>query len=316
MLDVVTLGEAMVVFTPLQPGPLRFAPLFTKSVAGAEANVAIAVTRMGLRAGFIGRVGDDELGKYVLTFLRGEGLDVSGMVVDRGAPTAIYLKECRTPSHVRVYYYRRGSAGSRLSPPDVDEHYVRQARALYVSGITSALGANCHAAVRKAIEVASAAGLTVYFDPNYRATLWSKQQARQAWMELLPMCDVVVTSPDEASILVGEAQPDEVSVRLLELGLQRVVVKAGLEGIWVAQRDFVQHIPLPRHGHTIDPVGAGDAVVGGVIAGELRGLDLPRAAKLGALLASYAVEAVGDTEGIPTFDELEAALNTAPDVVR
>ena len=316
MLDLVTLGEAMVALTPLPPGPLRFASLFVKSAAGAEMNVAITVTRMGLRAGFIGRVGRDEFGRYLVATIRGEGVDTSRVVVDPEAPTGLFFKEIRHPADVRVHYYRKGSAGSRLNPGDVDPEYVGSARALYVSGITSALSDTCHAAVKKAVAAARARGCRVYFDPNYRARLWNPERARQAWVELLPQCDVVMPSLEEARILAGDGPPADVAGRLLGAGPRLVLLKEGDRGAWVVDGSSVELVPPPRRGRTVDPVGAGDAFAGGFIAGELRGLGPVESARLGALLASYAVEAMGDTEGIPTYEELVQSEQVSSDVTR
>lgn len=316
MLDLVTLGESLLVFSPIQPGPLRYAVLFTKSVAGAETNVAVVITRMGLRAGWIGRVGDDELGRYLLSSIRGEGVDTSRVIVDPEAPTGLYLKEARRPGEVHIYYYRKGSAGSRLGPQDVDPSYIANSRALYVSGITSALGEQCHAAVMKAVQTAQEHNIPVYFDPNYRSKLWSADAARRAWLQLLPHCDVLLPSTEEAQILVGAGSPEEMAQRLLRLGPRLVLLKTGEEGVWDASDASLRFVGSPRRGHVVDPVGAGDAFSGGFIAGQLRGLDALESARLGALLASYAVEALGDTQGIPTYKELTEEVRLASDVHR
>ena len=92
-MDVVTLGEALVIFSPADAGPLRFVHNFTKSIGGAEANVAIALSRLGFSAGWISRLGDDEFGRYVQYALRGEGIDLSQVTLDSALPTGILFKE-------------------------------------------------------------------------------------------------------------------------------------------------------------------------------------------------------------------------------
>src|SRR5690606_24438372 len=100
--DVVTLGETMVLFTPDTAGYLRHAHSFTRKIAGAESNVAIGLARLGHKAGWISKVGDDEFGKAVLSFLRGEGVDVSKVIVDGDAPTGVFFKEIRNAMDVHV----------------------------------------------------------------------------------------------------------------------------------------------------------------------------------------------------------------------
>src|SRR5919197_6091998 len=92
---VIGLGEAMVLLLAEQTGPLREVSTFRRHVAGAESNVAVGVRRLGMTAGFIGRVGDDEFGAAVQFRLRGEGVDISRLIVDPDAPTGLLLRERR-----------------------------------------------------------------------------------------------------------------------------------------------------------------------------------------------------------------------------
>src|SRR5688500_18055605 len=117
--DVVTLGETMVLFAAVEMGPLRSAATYERHLAGSEANVSIGPARLGHSVGWISRVGDDEFGQYLLYSLRGEGVDVSRVLIDPDAPTGVVFKEKREVGARRIVYYRRGSAASRLSPADV-----------------------------------------------------------------------------------------------------------------------------------------------------------------------------------------------------
>ena len=94
-LQLTTLGEALVVMDPLSKGPLRHVSRFEKHLGGAELNVAVGLSRLGHRVGWVGRLGDDEFGKEILAFMRGEGVDVSRASLDREAPTGLYFKEWR-----------------------------------------------------------------------------------------------------------------------------------------------------------------------------------------------------------------------------
>ena len=121
--DVLTFGETLALLRPPEIGALRHVHELRLLVGGSESNVAIGVARLGLQSRWVGRVGDDELGARVLREIRAEGVSVHG-VVDRGAPTALMFKEQRSTDHVRVTYYRRGSAGSRLEPDDLPAGWV------------------------------------------------------------------------------------------------------------------------------------------------------------------------------------------------
>ncbi|MDQ2850398.1 MAG: PfkB family carbohydrate kinase, partial [Actinomycetota bacterium] len=107
-------------------GPLQHSRAMTLGVGGCESNVAIALRRLGTDVTWIGRVGDDSLGDLVLREIAAEGVRVIG-IRDPGAPTGLMIKERRTARETRVWYYRRGNAGSRLCPADIDPQLIRSA---------------------------------------------------------------------------------------------------------------------------------------------------------------------------------------------
>ena len=301
--ELVTLGETMALFLADQPGPLREVVTFRRLVAGAEANVAIGVCRLGHTAGWIGRVGEDDLGRAILFRLRGEGVDLSHARSDPEAPTGLVVRERREVGPIEVAYYRRGSAASRLSPEDVDPSYIGQARTLHLTGITPALSPTCREAVFAAAEIARAAGVQVVLDPNLRLKLWSADEARATLRDLARKADVLLPGADEAELLSGEAEPEAAARALLRLGPRLVVVKTGASGCLAVDDSGVTRaagMPLPR---VIDPVGAGDAFAAGFHAGQLRGLSLPETLWLANRCGALAVTVPGDIEGLPRWEE-------------
>src|ERR671920_1390575 len=139
---VVTAGETMVLVVPSAPGRLRHASGVTLSIGGAESNVAIGLSRLGVQAGWVSALGDDELGELVLHRIRAEGVDTSAVrrVPDR--PTGLYLRE-EVAGALRVHYYRRGSAASTLAPGAFDPSALEGVAFLHLTGITGALSAEC-----------------------------------------------------------------------------------------------------------------------------------------------------------------------------
>ena len=117
-LDVLTLGETMALLVAQEPGPLEQVQTFSKRLAGADSNVAIGLARLGCPSSWIGRLGDDALGRRVVRGLRAEGV-VSHITLDGDAPTGLMLKDHPRPGTSRVAYYRAGSAASRIEPRDL-----------------------------------------------------------------------------------------------------------------------------------------------------------------------------------------------------
>ncbi|ROR00255.1 2-dehydro-3-deoxygluconokinase [Streptomyces sp. 2132.2] len=304
MTALVTLGETMAVLAADRPGPLASGTSLRLGFAGAEATVAIGVSRLGHTASWIGRVGADSAGTMILDGLRGESVDVSRVRVDDAVPTGLMLRERRTPDHTRVTYYRRGLAGARLDPGDIDPELVARARVLHVTGITPALGDGPLAAVRRAVDLARAAGVTVSLDLNYRARLWNREEAAAELNHLVTRADVVFAGPDEASLVVPEADPATMARTLLGLGPREAVLKLGARGA-VAVTDDGEAVQDIVPVTPVDPIGAGDAFVAGYLAGLLDGTGLPDRLLLAATCGAFAVAAPGDWEGLPRRAELD-----------
>lgn len=301
--DAITLGESLGLVMGEPATPLRAGSSVRFSFAGAESNVAIGLARLGHSVGFVSRVGDDFVGRMVTETLRGEGVDVSGVVVDETAPTALMVRQHRTADALTVLYYRDGAAGSRLQPDDVPD--LSGARLLHVTGITPALSASALKTVETAVRAARTAGLVVSLDVNHRALLWSAEAAGAALAPLLDAVDLVFGGDDE---LLALAQRDDTDVEaavdsLLQQRPSVVVRKRGADGASVHGAFGV--IERPALSVTaVDPVGAGDAFVAGFLSGLLDGVDpgacLERAVECGA----FAVSVHGDWEGAARRSEL------------
>jgi 2-dehydro-3-deoxygluconokinase len=307
---LVTLGEVMVSLSANRIGPLRGARQLDVSVAGSEANVAIGVVRLGHSASWLSRLGADEFGELVRGTLRGQGVTVCAPA-DPSAPTGLMVKERRTGDVGRVLYYRSGSAASRLGPADLPLALIESARVLHVTGITPALSGSAADAVRHAVSVARAAGVTVSLDVNYRARLWDPSAARVELSALARLADLVFASADELAVVDADGDPE----RLLADGVHAVVVTDGSKGAYsVTAAGVVRQPAFPVR--VVDPVGAGDAFVAGYLAGLLDDLDEPARMRQAAAAAAICVGAEGDWEGLPSTAELTLVSSADGTVVR
>lgn len=316
MPEVVTLGETMVLFIPRTVGALRQAAQFDRSIGGAESNVAIGLARLGHTSGWISRLGDDEFGHYIISVIRGEGVDTSRVIWDSENPTAVFFRERREEGPIRVFYYRHGSAASRLSPDDIDPDYIAGAKVLHVTGITLAISASCREAVFRAISIARKAGVAVSFDPNIRLKLWDRDTARDTILRLLSRVDIFLPGLEEAEILVGPGKAEDLARKFVELGAGLVVLKLGPDGCLVASEGYLQHVPGFSVKRVVDPVGAGDGFAAGFLAGWLRGWEPVACGRLANACGALATQVIGDIEGLPTQEEVDAFMKGYEDVVR
>jgi 2-dehydro-3-deoxygluconokinase len=285
------------------PGPLRLGGSLELSVAGAEANVAIGLARLGHRVGWVGRVGDDEPGELVRRTLRAEGVDVSAVTTDPSGPTGLMLAERRIGDIVRVTYYRSGSAGSRLSPADVRPKIAEGVRLLHLTGITAALSDSARECVTDAAAQARAAGAAVSVDVNYRSRLWTQDAARATLLPLTGLADILFASADELAMLAGHDDLPVAAAEALARGAGQVVVKRGADGAtcyYAHGRSDVPARPVP----VADVVGAGDAFVAGYLSAHLDGAGIGDCLGRATATAAFAVARSGDWEGLPTRAEL------------
>lgn len=307
--DAITLGESLGLVMGEPATPLRAGSSVRFSFAGAESNVAIGLARLGHTVRFVSRVGNDFVGRMVTETLRGEGVDVSGVVVDEAAPTALMVRQHRTADALTVLYYRDGAAGSRLQPQDVPD--LSGARLLHVTGITPALSASALETVRAAVRAARGAGLVVSLDVNHRALLWSAQEAGAALAPLLDAVDVVFGGDDELLALARRDDGD-VATAVEDLLRERpsvVVRKRGSDGASV--HGAFGALERPALAVTaVDPVGAGDAFVAGFLSGLLDGLDPAACLDRGVECGAFAVSVHGDWEGAARRSELGLLART------
>ena len=285
MHDLVSLGELLLRLSIPSPARFETARGLDVQIGGAEANVAAACARLGVRAAWISALPDNPWGERVRRELAGHGVDCAHVRMVPGARMGLYFLEYGVaPRPIQVLYDRRDSAFSRLTPEDVDWEPVRHARIAHVSGITPALGVNGRRLAERVLQEAP----TVSFDVNYRAALWSPAEARAYAETVLPRARYVFLGQAEAQTIFDLPGPAE---RALET-LARLAPKAtitllqGQDGstmldggrLWRPSRRFAVQV--------VDPIGAGDAYVAGFLWATLRGAPPQEAAISSAYLSN------------------------------
>jgi 2-dehydro-3-deoxygluconokinase len=321
-LDVITAGEAMALFAAQQPGSLDTVDTFTRSIAGAELNVAIGLARLGCRVAYVTRLGNDSFGRSVSAALAREGIDTRWAGTDPAHPTGFMLKSKSVDgSDPTTEYFRRGSAASRMVAADVPADACRTARHLHLSGVFAAVSPMTREFVFAFAAAARAAGLTISFDPNLRPSLWpSRAEMIDCLNRLAALADWVLPGLDEGLLLTGQDSAEAIAGHYLDGGARGVVVKLGADGAYFAtradgahpglrsERGRVPGVTVPR---VVDTVGAGDGFAVGVISALLEGASLAQAALRGNRIGARVVQFPGDSDGLPTRAELQA-LENAP----
>lgn len=307
-MDVLTVGESMVVLSPKSLGAMRYSNEFTRFFAGAESNVAIALTRLGHSVSWGSQVGNDEFGMALLSFIRGEGVDTSFVKVSDAGPTGLLFKEIRHSDDIRIQYYRDGSAASHMHPDLLSEDQFTKLKIFHVTGITPGLSDTAFQTIMQALEWCKKYDVTVVFDPNIREKFLKKPGYTQKLDQILHYTDVLIPNIQEATqLLKTDTMKQQVNVAF-SYGIKTIIIKDGQTGAFYftnSEEGFAPHYTV----EVVDSVGAGDAFASGIISGILDGLSLHETVKTANAMGALAITAVGDITNLPNRLELEQFMS-------
>lgn len=314
MHDLVTVGEVLLRLAV--PSPARFETARTLDVqfGGAEANVAAACARLGLRTAWISALPENAWADRVRREMAGHGIDCGYVHTFPGTRLGVYFIEYGVaPRPAKVVYDRRGSAFSRLTPAAVDWEPIRNARLVHVTGITPALGPNARRIAERVFEEASA----VSFDVNYRAALWSANDARRFAESVLARARYIFLGRSEAETVFGlNDAPESILDALARSAPQATIaILQGSDGSTVLDDGHIWR-PTIRHSvQVVDPIGAGDAYAAGYLWARLSGRGAQEAVNIATTVATLKCSTWGDIALISPRD-VEDALAGGPDVRR
>ena len=289
--DVIAVGETMFSLVALD-GPLDEATSFHATHGGAESNTCVALTRLGRSAAWVSRVGTDPPGDRILAVLGREGVQLSWVKRDPDRPTGLMLRDTLGT----VQYYRTGSAASALSPDDLEEVPVEDARVIFGTGITPLLGRDPGRAVRALFR--RARGMRA-LDLNLRKGLWGSDRAVALIEPLLRSCDLVFGGVDELGAFEDAPTAEGLARAFARRGPREIVVKGGSSGAGALDPEGRWHEVAPAPVRDVDPVGAGDAFDGGYLHARLAGAEVPEALIEGARCGAAVAATIGDADGVP-----------------
>jgi len=300
---IVALGEAMVEFNQARADTPES---YVRGFGGDTSNMAIAAARLGARAAYVTRVGDDAFGRALLALWADESVDARGVAIDRDAPTGIYFVSHGPQGH-EFSYLRAGSAASRMTPSTLPLDVIRAAGILHVSGISQAISSTACDAVFAAIEAARSGGARVSYDPNMRLKLWPLPRAAAVIAATLAQCDWFLPSLDEARMLSGQAEPERIVDWFHARGAPVVALKCGGAGVVVSDGHRVERIGGHRV-NAVDATGAGDCFDGAYAARMQAGDDPFGAARYANAAAALATTGFGAVAPLPRDDAVRALL--------
>ena len=312
-MKITTIGEILVDMT--QTHVENGIPHFAANPGGAPANVAVAASKLGIEAAFIGCVGDDLYGELLRKTLERYGVSTDGLQVTRKANTTLAIVMVDAKGERSFSFYRKPGADTMIDA-ELAVKSIGDAGILHF-GSVSLTDPACRKAVTTVIRAAKEAGALITYDPNYRAALWDSEEEAVAQMRsVLPLCDIVKISDEETTLLCGVQAPEAALVKLMETGVKLAVVTLGAHGaMW---RCGEKQGTVPGFAVKVaDTNGAGDTFFGSFLSriavrGGLEGLtgeEISGFVRFANRAASITTSRPGAIPAMPTMREVEEALN-------
>jgi len=307
-MDIVGLGETMVAFDPDQTVRLRAVDTFHKYAGGAETNTLIGLQRLGFSARWISAVGDDEFGNFLITKVRGEGVDTSFIKIDPNHQTGIFFVERSVTEDCRSMYYRDNSAYRNFSEEDINESMFLGAKIFYFSGITPSLNGLCLSMLLKSIAIAKKLKIKIVMDPNLRLKLISVENARKVLVPIIKNCNIILPNEAEIKLLFPGRKIDAIAEELVSSGVEILVVKMGIDGAIAYTKNGKFKIKAILLEKILSSMGAGDAFNAGFLSGILENLDIVDCLKRGAVAGTFATMSLDSYQMAPSMEELNSFL--------
>jgi fructokinase len=311
MVDAITLGELLIDFVSTESGvSLIEAPAFEKAAGGAPANVAVGLARLGVRSGFIGKVGEDDFGHFLAQTLQQNGVDTSALRFADEARTMLAFVSLRADGERDFMFYRHPSADMLLRPEEIDLDYVGAARLLHYGSI-SLISEPSRSATLAAVKGAQERGVMLSYDPNLRLNLWpSAEAAREGMLEGWRFAQIAKVSRDELAFLSGWNDLEVAAKALWHERLRLLVVTEGAHGCWYVTSQDKGHVP-GHHVQAVDTTGAGDGFVAGFLAGLLENegawtsvSDLENVLNFANAVGALTTTRRGAIPALPTWDQV------------
>lgn len=311
-MDIIPIGRVAIDFNPVDiHKPLNESSNFNKYVGGSPANIAVGLARLGKKVGFIGKVSDDQFGKYVIDYFENEGINTEHIYkAKNGEKLGLTFTEIKSPTESSILMYRDGVADLELDSSEVDEDYIKNAKGIIVSGTALAKSPSREACF-KAIEFAKKYKTKVIFDIDYRGYTWKSEDEIAIYYSLVgKQSDIVIGSEEEFALMEKIMNPEDKSDKAIakrwhNYGNEIVVIKHGKEGSEAFIKEGTSFKIKPFPVKLLKSFGGGDAYGSAFIYGLLEGWEVIDALEFGSASAAMLVASHSCSADMPTVEAIK-----------
>ncbi|WP_339265567.1 5-dehydro-2-deoxygluconokinase [Paenibacillus sp. FSL K6-1330] len=286
--------------------PMEETTTFTKYVGGSPANICIGMARLGLNTGFIGKVADDQMGRFITKYLEDNQITTKGVTIDRtGAVTGLAFTEIKSPTDCSILMYRDNAADLLLETGDVSEELIASAKMVLISG-TALAASPSREAVFLALDYAKRHGAVIAFDLDYRPYTWKSPQETATYYNLAAeSCDIILGTREEFDMMEQFGGNPERSDRItaakwFDYNAKIVIIKHGKEGSIAYTPDGASHTARSFPAKVIKTFGAGDSYAAGFLYGLMQGWTIERCMEFGSAAASIVISSHSCSDAMPT----------------
>lgn len=311
-IDLVAIGRAALDLNSIEINrPMEETESFRKYVGGSPANIAIGQAKLGQKVKFIGKVGDEHHGRFIVQYMKDAGVDMSDVVVDNESHmTGLTFTEIKSPSESNIIQYRDEVADLFIRPDEVKEETIANAKTLLVSG-TALAQSPSREAVLYAIDLAHQHDTRVIFEIDYRPYTWKSAEETSIYYTLVAqLSDVVIGTRDEFNMLENSDEADNKKTveKLFNYRPELIVIKHGVQGSHSYTKDGKVYDGKAYKANVVKTFGAGDSYAAAFIYALNKGKGVHDALKYGAASAAIVVSRHSSSEAMPTVDEIEALI--------
>ncbi|HIU31696.1 MAG TPA: 5-dehydro-2-deoxygluconokinase [Candidatus Caccousia avistercoris] len=313
-MDMVLLGRAAIDLNPVDYfQTLAESTTFKKYLGGSPANIAVGLSRLGKKCGFFCRVSDDRFGDFVLDVFGAEGVDCSRIRrCTNGEKLGLTFTEILSEDESSILMYRNQIADLSLDPADIDEEYIKNAKALLISGTALAQSPSREAAL-KAVCLARRTNTPVVFDIDYRAYNWKSKDEMSIYYSMAAReADIILGSREEYDLtesLIRPGMTDQESAAYWQgQNAKIVVIKHGKQGSTAYTRDGASYNIKPFPIHALKSFGGGDGYASAFLYGVLEGWEMIDCLEFGSASASLLVASHGCSPDMPSVEKIRAYI--------
>lgn len=317
--DLILLGRVAIDFNPLDYNkPLYESETFKKYVGGSPANIAVGMARLGKKIGFFAKVSDDQFGTFVERYFDNEGIDTSHISRCRnGEKLGLTFTEILSPTESSILMYRNCIADLQLSVEDIDEEYIKSAKAILISGTALAASPSREAAL-KAVSLAKKNQVSVIFDIDYRAYNWKNHDEIAIYYSAVAsQADIILGSREEYDLTESLIAPGRTDIETAEAwcagGARIVVIKHGKEGSTAYAYDGNSYSIKPFPVKALKGFGGGDGYAAAFLYGLLEGKELIDCLEMGSAEAAMLVASHACSADMPSAEALMGFIRQCKD---